>query len=360
MDDFELELAKLYSAERKKDLFYLESVERERQAVLSAFYDHYASVSKLQDTLTLEDILSEATTGSAGSFKDDDSIDDDAFVSPLAQELGELIQQDIQRHEVLLSGEMQVSGEGVYMFTTDRPEGTEDGMGTEILEDGATLTGDIRYYSVAPMISYDDFMRTQRGGDAESEALDVETPGLWLFMENVAVTNAAGVTTETLDRVLVPLNYPSLTFNKVIRQSDSVMAEEAQPEPSQVPVVTHFKSDFMLETCNDMENDLNHNEYDGEESHRIRAQHQDELSIYMAIVDREAPLTLSAFSAILHDGTEVALADESALYLDPVIMKINDMWRVLHAFQLVSNEGTLRIAHILPEYLLAIRNKNEQ
>lgn len=365
MDDseFDIELAKLYSAERKKEYYYLVSVEQERQAVISAFYDHYVSVSAFQDVTTVDDFLSSfdslvgEPTGKLETSDDDDD-DDDDFLSPIAAELNDLIQKDIESFDVLLDGEMQISGDGIYMVSPDEG-GVPD---VEILEQGATLVGDIQWYSVAPMIPYELFMRTQNDDNYEqptSDDVTNEMPGVWLLMSNAVLTDENGANVSEHEQVLVPLNYPSLSFNKVMRQKEALIGNVQDIDIEQVPVESHFKSDFMLEICNDIENDLNHNDYEGEEAHEMRARHQEELSIYMSGVDREALLCLSAFTATMLDGNEAELTQQAVHYVDTVIMHVNGTWRIVHAFETTPKDGKINIAHVLPEFMTEIRLKDQ-
>lgn len=359
MDDseFDIELAQLFNEERKKEYYYLVSVEQERQAIISAFYDHYMSVAEFRDVTTVDDFLQNLTAENTELLEQPADEDDD-FLSPLATELNELIQKDIESYDVLLNGEMQVSGEGLYMMSPDE----EGGSDVEILENGATMVGDIQWYSVAPMIPYELFLQTQRGDSFEqpsSDAIASEMPGVWLLMNNVVVTDSNGVTTNEVDQALIPLSYPSLRFHRVIRQEEAVTMDVQEVETEQVPVQEHFKSDFMREICNDIENDLNHNEYEGEEAHAVRAQHQNELAIYMGVVDHEAPLRLRAFSATLLDGNETELNDETVRYVDSVIMNIGGTWRVVHAFETTATDGTINIAHVLPEYIVSLRPEDQ-
>jgi len=352
-DDFEIELAKLYNEERKKEYYYLESVEQERQAIVMAFYDHYAAVSDFQEVQSVEDFLGKLLheeSAEAPSEEDD-------FMTPITEELNRLIQADIEKHDVLLGGEMHVGGEGIYMHIDN--DGNNE---VEVIENGSTITGDVSWYAVAPMIPYEAFMRMQRGddsGEPDFEDLPMDMPGLWLLMNNIAINDENGIQTGTLEQAMVPLSYPTMTFNKVIRQKDAVM-EKVESEEVHLPVATHFKSDFMLEVCNDIENDLNHNDYDSQEAHDIRASHQSELGIYMTIVTREDFLKVTAFNAIMLDGNETELEAEQVRYMDPVIMKINDTWRVLHAFEVITKDGGFNVAHILPEHLLQILELDQE
>ncbi len=59
MDDQEFERAveNLLRQERKKEPYYLESVEQERVAIVMAFYDHFASLLQMQKITTVDDFL---------------------------------------------------------------------------------------------------------------------------------------------------------------------------------------------------------------------------------------------------------------------------------------------------------------
>ncbi|HWT39941.1 MAG TPA: hypothetical protein VN081_01535 [Dongiaceae bacterium] len=361
-DDFEKAVAELVETERKKardkEPYYIESLEAERTAIVGVFNDHYESLSSLQGVETVEDLL--AATDDGTNYFDDGLGGDDLSRNSLTLALDELIQEDIERVPALTSGEMHVGGEGVYMFEPDCEENNTDAQefGCDILEDGAALIGDIGAYVVAPVIPYEAFRQTQEGSGFEGPLYDdigTDIPGLWVILNNVKLYDGSGCEIGRRDHVLVPMEYPSLHFGKVMRQGESLKkADEVH-----VDVDVHFKGDFIREQFTIAENDLNYNDYSPEEHRECRHEHQSELGIYMSGVDPDEKLILSAFRSIAADGAERQLEEREAYYLEPVVIKPKGDWRVVHAF-LVKNGDQMSIVYVLPEDLLAIRREFEK
>ena len=343
-NEFNLELERLLSDERKKSLYYTISVEKERQLIIDSFADHYVAMSLLDSVITFDDFLKDQEPNVSSENEDEDA------PSELVSVLSELVRKDIEMYDVLADGEMQVSGNGIYLFYPEDGDMHE----LEMLEDGATLTGDVKWYSVADMISYEAYLHVRQSGEYIFDDIVTEVLGVWLVLDNVTLTNAVGETT-FIGSASVPFSYPKLQFDKIIHQENDIVPDV---EIAEIPIQAHFKSDFMLQVCNDIENDLNHNDYEGEEAHQVRAQHSDEVSIYMGIVDREEVFEIDAFTAVMQNGDQETLEGVSVQYLDPTIMNCNGTWRVVHAFSVLREDGRAAVAHILPEYLLSIQKKS--
>ena len=355
--EFEQEIESLLRAERKKEPYYLESVEKEQLEVVAAFYDHYASLSEMRGVSTVEDFLS--------TLELPDSDDDQAEANEdLIAELHELTQKDVERFPVLLGGEVMMKGEGLFMYDADPQGETEDQsrvMEVDEIEEGVTVTGEVRHYVIAPMIPYETFVRWQSADsyeDMEADDMANEAPGLWLSLSDVTVSDASGAEIKTLDNVLVPMNYPSMKLNKIIRQS--ISAERLAPqEETKAPVITHFKGDFITGVFNDKENDLNYNDYSEEELRAAREAHQLEIGIYMSAVESDAELVLTAFNSIGVEGNEEGFAGKTVRYIDSAFMKPRNEWRVVHAF-LVDVEDGVALRHVLSEDIITIHRKDEK
>lgn len=359
MDDreFDLELEKLLSDERKKEPYGTESIKKELLAVVVSFYDHYRSLSEFEASASADDFLAKLLETHGENADDAEEFDSD-----LLGELDELIQSDLEKYPILLEGELSVKGEGIYMYDVDN-DVDQPGTEVEILEEGMTLTGEIQQYAVLPMISYEAFMRMQSADSYEhldQDDIVGEMPGLWVLLRNVTVRDEVGSDVYSHEQALVPLNYPSLTLEKIVRYSDSVAElASAEQEMEPIEVAAHFKSDFILELCNEIENDINYNEYTTSELRAAREDYQAELGIYMSMVDREEELVISVMNAIMMTGDQTSFTNQIARYSDPILMKVNDSWRVAHGFEMDTHEG-IHVVHILPEHLLEIKRRNEK
>ena len=360
--EFDLELKKFYSEERKKERFRVVSAEKERSAVLDAFFDHYRSSIELMGGMTVEDFLEEVNE-SAVDERNEFSQDDDEAVDELCSYLDMLSQQDIERYDTLLSGEMNVSGEGMFMFIPDTGDDSRIGGDVGIIEEGMEIIGDIKQYKVAPVFPQEALAQME-GGESSSPADEVDVtglnvPGIWLQLENATLFDEMGGVVDTYEELMLPFGYTTLKFHKIIRQSDE-LAPAVKGESVRAPASTHFKGDFILEIYNDVENDLNHNHHEGEEAHAIRAEYQLELNKYMNGVDREAFLQLDASSAAMLDGSQRELSSARVRYIEPVIASANGSWRVIHAFEVYDSDNSIKIAHILPEDITSIDSKVEE
>lgn len=356
--EFNTEVEKLYSRERKKEYYKVESVEAKRLALLSAFYDHYIAVSSFQEISTVDDFLATITES-----RNQNTTSRGLPSEQLITELGMLMQPEIEKYPVLHEGEMRVTGEGLYFCIPQSENVSEDESDESLgeLELGDELIGDIKGYSVESMPSYEAFRSLQDHYPFDRPNYDditPEAPSLLLHMENVLVVKAGGVKTELEGEVVVPINYPSIDIDKVIRISKTVR-ELKQEQEVQVEVITHFKSDFISATCDSMENTLNYTNLTPEQERETRERFQEELKAYMKVVDKDRKLSLSAFNAILASGDEQELDDVEVVYDIPVFIKNNDTWRIAHSFLSYDTDKPL-VAHVFPEDIVDVHYIDEE
>ncbi|MGH7218281.1 MAG: hypothetical protein ACREGE_02465 [Candidatus Microsaccharimonas sp.] len=352
------EVLKQRSYERKKLPFYVESVDPERTMLVEAFYDHYISLSSPEAIETVDDFLA-ATQVSREYVNEGDALnldDEDTYDSGIVPTLNDLLSKDVERYEIMASGELQVSGEGLYLFVPDN----ENDADSEVLEDGATLIGDISQYAALPSIAYEDFLRMQEGeGSMWANRSDdpVESPSPWLLIKDAALYDANGVQQMEYDMVMVPLDYPSLHFKKVIRQGG---AEQESPRVEHVPLSTHFTADFILTVCTDIENNLNYNRFHYDEFREEYELLRQDIGVYMMGVNTEKDIHLTAVEATLVDGTQASLDGQVVQYIEPTIVKYEDAWRVAHAFMMHTEDDGFNVAHVLPEHISKIDYLDEQ
>lgn len=354
--DFQLQVQKLIDEERRqaraKDPYILESLAQERQSLVMAFYDHLASLQAFPDITTADELLESLMSG----HEIIDAIDWESETQQvLIDQIDELIQKDIEHLPELQTGELHVSGEGMYVYISD-DDTFESGVEVGIFDEGMTIIGDINRYDIAPMHSYDTFLETQHPSSEPNEVLQ-EGLGVWVLLKNAIVLDGAGQVVEKHDEVSIPVHYPSTCFHKVIRQQDASIATPEEDTPY-VDVWAQFKNDFIIETCNTFENDVNYNDYSAEERALLMEQYQDEVSIYMSGVNPETPLLLSASEALMADGKRLSINHAQAQYLQPVFLRAGTTWRIHHAFA-VGRGDSETFANILPEHLLSVRPIHE-
>ena len=358
MDDreFQQEVQRLIESQQRKERlaspYILESLRREKEALIAAFHDHFIAMQRFPEVTTVEEFLE--SLQAPDSLDDQLAWTDNADAYNLQDHLNELMMQEVERLPELLDGEMQISGESIFMHDTEYDDDSE--VEVSILEAGATLMGTIQWYCVESMPSYEAFLHTQ-SPDTMPPPDVVEHLGLWVMLQDVTVKDGSGVTIGAHQEVLVPVSYPSVTLHKVIRQHDAIIARPEENLPY-VDIWAQFRNDFILETCRIFENDVNYNEREADEKQDIVIQHQDEVAVHMSGVDGDTPLLLEATEAYMFDGSLPELVDATAYYLQPVFLRRGDTWRIHHAFE-VHQGGEVRIAHILPEHLVTVRSIDE-
>lgn len=354
---FNNELNNLLRSEAVKEQYRTESLGEAREELLTAFQNHYVALTVSQKMDTVEDIFpTEVNEKQVQVSEEDTDVFDDKNIELYAK-LDELLEKDLLRYPELASGEVKLSGEGLYIHLPQPEEVSEDrAHSSDILEGGAVLFGDIDMYAVESFVSYNSFLRLHYAlENPESEYHDdvVECPDLLLYMTNTVVVEADGVTSKHLGDVVVPMSYKSLKLEKVIRQSADIVKEK-EPEP--VPLITHFTSDFITEIYRDAENDLNYNERSQEDERESREDHQAEINIYMNGIDKNLPLILSAFDSVLIGGKRRQLTNDIAYYLEAVFIKATSGWRIAHAFLVQDDKGT-HIVHVLPNDITKVDYK---
>lgn len=355
MDDreFNIELHNLLNNEAAKKRFYV-SVEEERTAVIDAFHDHYAALSVADEIDTVEDLMARIeSTQKSRSPEEDEALHDEFIAS-----LNECLQKDIEQHPLLLSGEMRVSGEGIYLPLPE-PEDASDFIGEpEMLSDGTMIIGDIQFYSVESIVSYEQYKRITSNQDEDPIYEEiVETPGIMLYLENARVIEPDMQEERAVGDVVVPLTYASLVFEKVDHHAPEKKPQQSIEEP--IDINEHFRSDFIRETCLNIENALNYNDYDIDEAQAEREYYQAELKVYMNAVDAQKPLSLSAFTARMLSGDYMELTEQKAYYLEAVLVKVGENWRVAHGFEIETKAGN-NIAHVLIEDIVDVRYLSEE
>lgn len=344
--DPDTELQNLLRQERAKEPFLLESIEPERRQLLEALYDHAMAVYESRD----EEISVEAI------LEADSSTDD----SEVTRQLDQLIQHDIARFETIVDGEMQVSGEGAYLQVVESEDEEDKDVDSSIqfLGDGNVIRGDIVKYTVQPIFPYQEFQKAKNNNYSEAPAQGYrdDPAGLSVVLENATLYDASGNEAAALGWVLTPLVYPSLVFDKVLRQFSGNAETRAMSE-SEVDVRDVLAGDLFREYCTDIENDLNYNKYTADEFAAQYEIHREALTRYVAAIDTERVLSLSATGTNTLSGASVELNDSAVNYDAPTIIRHNDDWRVVHGFSLVTDDmdDAMMPVHVLPENIQTVR-----
>ncbi len=342
--DPDTELQDLLRQERAKEPFLLESIEPERRQLLEALYDHAMAVYESRD----EEISVEAI------LEADSSTDD----SEVTRQLDQLIQYDIARFETIIDGEMQVSGEGAYLQVVEAEDDKDIDSLIQFLGDGDVVRGDIVKYTVQPIFPYEEFQKAKNNNYSEAPAQGYrdDPAGLSVVLENAALYDTSGNEVATLGWVLAPMVYPSLVFDRVLRQFSGNTETGAVPE-SEIDVSDILAGGLFQEHCNDIENDLNRNEYSADEFKAQYDLQMEALARYVAAVDTERVLSLSATGTNTLSGASVELNDSAVNYDAPTIIRHNDDWRVVHGFSLVTDDmdDAMMPVHVLPENIQTVR-----
>lgn len=342
-DDFDRQLKELLETERRKAPYTEYSLDEQHESLLADFYHYYADLYGLDEDDSMVSDTSEQ----------DELFDDGYQANPLEQRLEEYLDELVVKYELPLEGTIKIAGSGLYAGATE--QGTY--VGYDILQEGHII-GSIQRYVVLPMPT--DGFRAQiaradeiREGEELPSASGVS--GVWQLLEHATLYDAAGQPLETFEDVFVPMAEPGLRFALLEYQGDRVLETMPDSEDVRIDVLDSLKGEFICERFTDAENYLNYDAYAGDELREHRDQFQQELGIYTAMVDRETPYTLTAFSATDIQGDVKELQRVQALYLDPVFVKVGSSWRVAHSFEVVVETGVL-LVHVLPEAIIEINS----
>lgn len=256
----------------------------------------------------------------------------------------------IEAASTLVPGDcMRIGGEGFYLHSTsDAPQDTPVLDGQAMLDEGATVTGDFASYAVdACMLSYEQFTRIDDGTEPHFD----ETPTLWMQLDAAVVRNQYGEEVR-YDSLAVPLFFDSLRFEQLVPR-DELLApniEAPREAPRSQNVLASLRGPIFQELCNDIENDLNHNEYEPGELIDLRRTYHEQLIEKTADIPFDAPLSLWAQDAEEPQGGIRFVMGERVYYAGPTIIKYPSAWRVVHGFSLVNeSEETVSLVHVLPE-----------
>lgn len=328
-DEIDIELKNLIRGEREKTSYYLASLQPEREKIVADFHDHVIAALEVTQGSVFEAKLPE--------FDSDEEQELHAVID-------ELVQASLEDQPLLLTGEVSVSGFGVYAIND-----SDDGeVALEVLGGGDTIRGYVDAYCVAPWVSTDI--------DQESPEHNRETlPDLWVRLEDVSRYDSNGQRMAKFPEMLISFTSPNLSYHKVERREDvtiETLEDDITPHPNEL-----FYNDIFRDLCNDIENDLNYN-HDGEFSlHERCEQAQDQLRLFMMGQTLEGMKFIvnatqldSPYADISSDG------DLKLEYLEPVIYKKDEGWRVGHGFWTLGdgNEYNRAIVHILPENITSI------
>lgn len=366
-EEFNQELEKLYESERRKEDYYLASLENERKLLIEAFYDHYASLSDLQSINTVDEFLDSLTEVDTTTPLEDDLVDPQ---EALAGDLYDLMHTSLERNSSLLRDKVRISGDGIFLYYINHRDELDDqsDYDTKItvevgeIEEGRFVRGQVDDVIVEPMMPYEKYIRWLSAGEPEAtwEEFDVSVGPLtpMIKLKNAIIYTAEGEQLEAVDTLYAPLTYESMQLYREIQTLKASERAKKQEEIS-APVVTYFKGEFITGVFNDKENDLNYNEYDTEEFAAAHDTHLTEIGVYMASVSQDEPLILSAVDAFDVTGKIQDVVAKTATYLDSVMMKLRERWRVVHAFTIEIDNETL-LLYILSENIIDIERSEEK
>lgn len=332
--DFNAELVELLNTERKKLPYTVESVDEAMRLLATSFANHVESLKDFYSMNTVEAFLS--------SFESDDgtilSEDDDGdFQTPFSRELMSLLQEDAERYDAPLTGELLVGGNGVYIQDNTGLTEDDERPTLEELQDGMTIVGEFMGYAALPGIIYDE-AEQRAPGDDFSEDLEP-----WLKLYDARVYDATGTEIVTISSLFIPLSSSEFTFGTVVRNT-KFGHEQINQQPVEIDLKTYFASDFIQGEFLNAENDLQHNEYTSDEERTVREEYQDEFMLYMEMVNGDNRFVVDA-SHVYFQGCETSgvLEGVTAYYLQPVLVKIEGVWRLCHAFHILSGDEKAKL-----------------
>lgn len=336
---------KAADVDRREGPFYIESLESARQAVARAMEDHIVSLTAttIHETLAVADIVRP-------------SRDEDAYCDAIiTQHLNRLIRSDIERHPELCSGEVQVSGNGIALGEYDHEASIYP---VEILEEGCAWRGLIDDHVVMPTLAYNAYTRyiqteAKLSDDAMIDDGDIEPWSLCVVLRDVKVIDTSGLENDIPYNMIVPLAYPSLSFDAIIRQQASEHAER-EPDMPLIDVTDCLLNDQLYEDFTDIENDLNYNEYDGETAGARRAEYQEQLEQYIHDISNDDALLLMCDEVRTPAGDTLTLFTSTDARLEkPIIVETAGKWRIVYRFTATSSDQTEDVVFVVPENIIA-------
>ena len=329
MNEFnpDAELAELLRGER------LESIEPVRRRMLDELYDHVVVLES--------DRLDDVTPGSALDLV---AVNEEQY----AEQLDALMQVSLQRIEGVPTGELQISGDGMYICLDDSVQG-----GLEVLGDGDAIRGTVARYAVRSIVPYEIY----RNPEILEQATYRDDPaGLSVLLEDARLYLSDEDELQELGWVWIPLTYPSLQIHRVV---PGVSTDEREREAVEPTVDERLKGDNFLELCRVVENDLTYNkdDYTPSEFAARYQEHLESLRECLGDVETDRPLLVTAHGMRIASGTTTELSDALAHYECPTIIRTGDSWRVAHGLSLItgSEDNPYVLVHVLPESIRAAR-----
>lgn len=326
MDEIDQEFADLLRGiEKKKSLFEYDSLQSVIQRVREHFFEHMKGFQPFDSPLDVQEI------------GEDDGEEYDEYSL-----LNELVQTDLMNGYLeLREGELQISGKGTYMLDT------LDGPATCLLDDDEVLFGTIDGYFVAPLIVIDE-------NDEPKETV----PAIWMMLNDADVRSADGEPRLSSDRMMVPITVDGFIFKKLVDDESEASSEELSSDEFDIGIVD-VKYDFcghdFQQLCNDIESDLNYNEYEADDLQARRREYQPALSQHMEFIEDDDKLIISVKDAQIPTGGTVDLVCQDAYYNGPTIIKMYNTWRVVHGFTtLDEDEQPSQMIHVYPESIQLI------
>lgn len=334
--EFNAELSELFATERRKQPYYIEPTTDEVRLLATSFKNHAESLKGFFSIDTVDDFLESL------QYKDDEILsngDDGDFQTPLSEELTHLLQEDAERYDAPVRGEVQVSGTGLYIQDNTSVSEDDEYPTLEDLEEGMTIIGEFKGYAVLPDII-----------DSEAELPDRYEADLapWMKLYDVRILDSTGRERSNVPSVFIPISTSTFNFGKIIRRTGESYAL-VERQPVEIDLKTYFASEYVRSQFANAENDLNYNVYDEEEERKIRDEYQNDLLLLMEGVDGDKEFLLQASQVQLSNGELVSLDGVTTSYLNIVLAKNDKEWRVCHGFYILDGRNAGKIAHVYPE-----------
>lgn len=324
MGDLDAEFMHMARAEKYRSPSTFESIKRERQLVVDAFYDHLVELHSSGDLLTFDDFMQ--STGPNPSGGSQELSHEEATI------LNRCIQIDIEKYKLPLSGEMKVTGEGVY--AVENNQHTLVGL----LHKDEAIHGTILYYFTAPLVSIDE---------AKEEVVQL-APALWVELKDAVLFGPDGNIITSAERMSAPFTQKSLDFEKVLRTGDVPLTMDERLFV--IDIRNQLAGRDFLELAHTIETDLNRDAFESNEARtQAHVNYQRMLDENMRDIDINNELLLSVNDATIRHGGNRDIVSEKAYYNCPAIVPFLGEWRVVQTFTLIVDDDPFgKILYALP------------
>lgn len=333
-DDFQAELENLLNDEQRRverersPRIYLESLEPERRRVVDVYNaQHMGAVGIFEDV----------------TFEHFNATVDTRMLYDKNEAISNVVMAELESHEILHEGEVQFSGNVMLVDYQN-----EDGLPQHLsLTSGDVVRGEIDGYEIVSLVA-DDKVTVDH----------TEMPGIWANLTNVNAYLVGGEIVH-LSEVQVKINNPGVMMHRVVHETEDMLRGTSERQ-SEIDYKELLSGDVFRDFCNDLENDLRHNEYEADEIAVIRHEQQVQINEMLASMSQDERYLLSAHNVTPMVRDKVfSITERVAYYSGTTIVNIYGTYRVAHSFNLVNESEEQMMVYVFPESIQAIERQTE-